>query len=106
MKKIISGSVILGLSFVMAGCTFVKTTDDGENVALVKPMHVQKCKKLGSTTSQVKDSVAFIARRDKDVTLELVNLAKNEAAKMGGDTITAKGEAVEGRQAFDIYNCK
>ena len=101
MKNLIACSLLLALT----GCTFVKPTEEGENVALVKPMHVKDCKKLGSSTSQVKDSVAFIERRDKDVTMELVNLAKNEAAKMGGDTITSKGEPVEGRQTFEIYKC-
>lgn len=101
MKFVITSFALLALS----GCTFVKPTDEGASVSLVKPIHVQNCKKLGSTTSQVKDSVAFIERRDKDVTLELVNLAKNEAAKMGGDTIIAKGEPAEGRQSFEIYQC-
>lgn len=102
MRFVITSLALIALS----GCTFVKTTDDGAKVALVKPIHVQKCKKLGSTTSQVKENVGFINRRDKDVTLELINLAKNEAAKMGGDTIISKGEISEGRQTFEIYKCQ
>ncbi len=102
MKVAITGIAMLAL----AGCTWVKPTQQGAEVSLVKAAHVQECKKLGSTTSQVKDSVGFIERRDKNVTQELINLAKNEAAKMGGDTIVAKEAPLEGRQTFAIYDCQ
>ncbi len=96
----------LSLFFLVSGCQWVKATSGADQVALVKPVHVDRCRKLGTTTSSVKDRVGFVARKESTVTAELITLAKNEAAKLGGDSIVAVGESVDGAQAFDIYSCQ
>lgn len=99
----------LGLLFsvlTVFGCQWVKPTDGGDNVSLVKMAHVVNCEKLGSTTSTVKDSIGFIDRKERKVVDELVTLAKNDAAKMGGDTIVAKKAISEGSQEFNVYRCQ
>lgn len=101
-KLFLFGWVLLGLQ----GCQWVKPTAAAQEVALVKPAHVENCEKLGSTTSTVKGKVGFVERKDQKVTDELVTLAKNEAASLKGDTIIAVGAPVDGRQKFDIYRCQ
>ncbi len=101
MRSII---LIAAVSTVTA-CTWVKPTDQGSEVALVKPAHIYDCTKIGSTTSQVKQKVGIIERKEQKVTDELITLAKNEAARVGGDTILAKGAVQDGEQTFDIYRC-
>lgn len=97
---------ILISASLLAACQWVKPSEEGSRVALVKPIHVEGCEKLGSTTSTVKEKVGVVKRKTAKVTDELVILAKNEAAKIGGDTILAKGPREVGQQTFEIYRCE
>lgn len=72
---------------------------------VVEASSVETCKKLGTTTTSVKHKVGIVTRSDEKVTEELTILAKNKAAEMGGDSIVAQGEAVEGSMRFDIFKC-
>jgi hypothetical protein len=49
--------------------------------------------------------VGILARGDSKVRGELITLARNEAATMGGDSIVAESPAVQGRQTFGVYRC-
>lgn len=101
-----SALVAISASVALSGCQWVKPTDDGKNVSLVKPAYAQNCEKLGSTVSKVKAKVGIVKRKEEKVTDELVTLAKNSAARKGGDTIIANGPRKEdGSQKFDIYKC-
>jgi Domain of unknown function (DUF4156) len=96
---------LLAAVFWLPACTWVEPTKEGSAVLLVKDFNVAACKKLGSTTSTVKHKVGIITRDEETVTEELVTLAKNKAADMGGNSIVAQGPANEGRMSFDIYKC-
>ena len=87
----------------LPACTWVEPTKEGSEVLLVKAFNVETCKKLGSTTSTVKHKVGIITRDEETVTEELITLAKNKAAAMGGNSIVAQGPAAEGRMSFDMY---
>ena len=98
----------LALSIVISGlaaCTWVEPTREGGEVKVVEASSVETCKKLGTTTTSVKHKVGIVTRSDEKVTEELTILAKNKAAEMGGDSLVAQGEAVEGSMSFDIYKC-
>ncbi len=99
---------LLSVTVLIAGltaCQWVKPTDGGDQVSLVKRAHIINCEKLGTTTSTVKEKVGIVKRKERKVVDELVTLAKNEAAGLGGDTIVANGALQQGSQAFDIYRC-
>ncbi len=93
------------LTMGLSACQWVKPTEGGDQVSLVKRAHIVNCEKLGSTTSKVKEKVGIVKRKERKVVDELVTLAKNEAAGLGGDTIVANGPLQAGTQAFDIYRC-
>jgi hypothetical protein len=96
------------LAIVISGltaCTWVEPTREGSEVIVVKASSVGTCNKLGTATTSVKHKLGIITRSDEKVTEELTILAKNKAAEMGGDSIVAKGEPVEGSMSFDIYKC-
>lgn len=101
-KLFLASAVAISIS----ACTWVPTTEEGSKVTVVEAQHVSLCKKIGSTTSTVKDKVGIFNRSIETVTEELTNLAKNEAAKKGGDTLVAKGAPLDGSMSFDIYKCK
>ncbi|MFL0808847.1 MAG: DUF4156 domain-containing protein [Agarilytica sp.] len=98
--------VLAAVSVTLGACQWVKPTQDAKEVSLVKPAYAQNCTKIGGTVSKVKAKVAFVKRKEKKVTDELITLAKNAAARKGGDTIIANGpRAEDGSQEFDIYRC-
>ena len=101
MRSVIAALLIAMLS----ACTWVKLTEEGETVTVVSAVN-SSCKRLGSTTSTTKADIASFDRKSKKVATELQTLARNSAAKMGGDTISAESEVSEnGEQTFGIYRC-
>lgn len=101
MKTVVS----LLASLALVSCTWVEPSEEGKSVTLVKPAHVTNCQPLGTVTSSTKDSVGFMDRGEEKVAGELVDLARNKAASMGGDTIVVDGPAAEGSQTFRVYKC-
>jgi hypothetical protein len=93
--------VLAGLS----ACTWVEPTREGSEVALVEAHKVEGCKRVGTAGSSVKHEVGIYTRSEEKVAEELVILGKNKAAEMGGDTIVAQGEPVDGTMKFDVYKC-
>lgn len=87
------------------GCTWVKPTDAGKKVTLVKAFNVKNCTQIGTTTSSVKAQIGSIERSPEKVTQELIALAQNQAADLGGDSIVALAPAEDGSMAFAIYRC-
>ena len=100
-----SGFVLSIVISGLAACTWVEPTKEGSEVLVVKASNVDTCKKLGTATTSVKHKVGIITRSDEKVAEELTILAKNKAAEMGGDSIVAQGELVEGSMSFYIYKC-
>ena len=101
MKTVI---LLLG-SLVLVSCTWVEPSEEGKSVTLVKPAHVTNCQPLGTVTSSTKDAIGFIDRSEEKVAGELVDLARNKAASMGGNTIVAEAPAEGGSQTFRVYRC-
>lgn len=100
---------LAALSMALVGlsaCTINKTTEQGEKVLVVKAEHVASCKKLGKTIVQAKKSFIGINVPESQLKKELISIARNDAAKMGGDTIIPASEIKDGAQTFNIYLCK
>ena len=98
-------AIFLVITFLPA-CTWVELTNQGNEVTLVKSFNVKNCVKLASTQSSVKHQVGIFTRNEETVTEELISIARNRAAEMGGDSIVAVKPLVEGSMGFDIYKCK
>jgi hypothetical protein len=99
-----------GLAFslllpVLSACTWVPLTDDGARVQLRTLDQVRACEHKSRVTVLVKDKVAGIARNEDKVRGELETLARNEAARVGGNAVAAESEPTDGRQVFLIYHC-
>ena len=102
MKKTI---IILSSTLILTSCAWVKVTPQGESVRLVQSVKaIESCKKLGRVNAKVVSHIIFNRDIDK-VTGELADLARNEAALMGGDTIIPISEIIDGRRSFGVYQC-
>lgn len=89
----------------VAGCAWVAPTSGGALVRLEAPAQVLGCEKVGRTHSSTKDRVWVFARGSEKVREELETLARNEAARMGGDRIVAESGVENGRQTYGVYRC-
>ena len=104
LKKITIASL---LSLLIGGCSWVKVSPEGAGVKSITAEVAQthQCERLGQTHSQTQNKIVFVERSQRKQQEELVGLAKNEAVRIGGNSIVAQGEITEGRQTFIIYKC-
>ncbi len=103
MKKT---TLLLALATLTTACTWVKPTARSHEVVLLNQDQIVNCVKKGSTTSKTVSKIAIVPRNNDKIFSELVMLAKNEAAILGGDSIVAEGRMEEGRQTFGVYRCR
>ena len=99
MHKILIGTLVL-----LTGCTYVKLTPGGENVAVLQSSEIANCTAAGTTTVSVLNKVV-VDRNPEKVALELRTLARNRAAERG-DAIVAAGPVSDGEQTWNIYQCR
>lgn len=90
---------------LLAGCTWVKPTAEGEKVRIMTTKEVAACKRLGKTSVSLLDKVAGIERNEHKVKSELETLARNSGADMGGNAVVAETQPKDGKQTFGVYQC-
>ena len=97
---------VVAIPTLSSACTWVKVSDDGTGVAVANMANVRNCEKLRNVNVKVKASVGPIDRNADKVATELANLARNEAASFGGDTVVPTSSVENGSQTFAVYKCK
>ena len=103
MKTIIA-TVIAAL--LLVGCaTALKLTPDGEKVRVLGPDEVGSCRLIGRTNASVTWVIAGVKRPDNVIVQELRVVARNAAARLGGDTIVPLTVVDQGQQSFQVYKC-
>jgi len=100
-----TGFVFALLLPALSACTWVPLTDEGARVQLRTLEQARACEYKSRVMVSVKDKIAGIARNEDKVSGELETLARNEAARVGGNAVTAESEPTDGRQVFLIYHC-
>ena len=105
MKKILLMMIAALVVFSLTACAWVKVTGKGEGVRVLQSAQsLESCKKMGNVNSKVISQ--FIFDRDAEkVAGELADLARNEAALMGGDTVVPVSKIIDGRRSFAVYQC-
>ncbi len=98
-------ALLLLITLSVISCTWVKLTPEGEKVRVLSIDEVSSCKKLGKTTTSLKDKIAGMKRSEKKVQKEMQALARNSAVDMGGDTVVPVSEIKDGKQTFEVYKC-
>jgi hypothetical protein len=90
---------------VLPACTWVPLTDEGARVQLRTLEQARACEAMYRVTVSVKDKIAGITRNEDKLRGELETLARNEAARAGGNAVAAESELTDGSQVFLIYHC-
>jgi hypothetical protein len=97
-------SCVLAATILLSACSTLKLTEGGEKIRLLEPSEVTSCKNLGRTNTSVTAKVVF-DRPEDSVAEELLIVARNSAANMGGDTIVPLTIIEDGQQTFVVYKC-
>jgi hypothetical protein len=102
MRKVLVLLVPLALSACSWG---IKLDDGARNVRTAWNGDVSSCSNQGRVSVSVQSRVGPIDRDDLKVRDELEVLARNEAAKLGADTVKPLGEPRDGSQDWGAYTC-
>ncbi|MDO3388545.1 DUF4156 domain-containing protein [Gilvimarinus sp. SDUM040013] len=86
-------------------CTWVELEPEAQQIALATAEDITDCERLSHVSAKVLDGVGFIDRSEEKMANELTTIARNEAARLGGDTIVPASDIVEGRQHFSVFVC-
>ena len=93
------------VAILMSSCNWVNVSEGGESVRLLTQSQASNCNRIGTTTSTTTDNILIIQRGAESVQNALIDLARNEAALMGGNAIVAETTVQDGRQRFIVYTC-
>ena len=92
------------ICLLSAACSTLKLTEGGEKVRVLDPSEVSSCKNLGRTSTSTTAKVVF-DRPEEAIAKELLIIARNSAASMGGDTVVPLTVIENGQQTFVVYKC-
>jgi hypothetical protein len=96
---------IIATTILLSACSGLSLTSDGEKVRILEPTEISSCRELGKTNTSVTDSVVGVERPEETIAKELRIIARNGAARMGGDTIVPLTVIEAGQQTFVVYKC-
>ena len=102
MKKIL---LTASLSLLISACTWVQLTAEGSNVRLAGARLVTNCERIGRATARTLGEIVTVERGGGKLQTELLTLARNEAGRMGGDTIVPESLISQGEQEFGVFRC-
>ena len=95
---------IIAATIMLSACSTLKLSSGGEKVRVLDPNEVESCRELGRTNNSVTAKV-IVERKEEAVAKELRIMARNSAARMGGDTIVPLTLIEDGQQTFVVYKC-
>ena len=92
-------------AIALTGCTWVQLTAEGENVSLAGVDVIGNCERIGRATAKTLGTIVAVERGGGRLQEELLTLARNEAGRMGGNTVVPESLINDGEQDFGVYNC-
>ncbi|MEE8581694.1 MAG: DUF4156 domain-containing protein [Myxococcota bacterium] len=105
LRKTLRCSALLVLASLHLGCTWVALVPEAEGVRVLEARQADQCTSLGTTTSSVLTKAGPFDRSPSKVRGELETVARNEAARMGGDAIVPVAAVENGKRTFAVYRC-
>lgn len=98
--------MVLSLGLISACSSWVQLSPEAESVNLLTASQVTECRRIGTANVNALDEIGFIDRSATRLQDELVKLAKNEAARLGGTSVVPESTIEEGRQTFGVFYCR
>lgn len=105
MKKLQINITVFVLTIALSACAFVSLNPQAQDVAVLPNADaVGKCKFLGNTSVSIWSKSETFQSQDT-VEDQLNTLARNEAVKIGGNTVTPDSKIINGQRTYRVYNC-
>ena len=100
--------VFSAFAMVFSGCAsqLIEVKQGSDRISVADVNQVASCESKGKATVSVLTKVGFISRSVDAVEDNLVQLARNSALDIGGDTIVKDEMPEFGKRTFAIYKCK
>jgi hypothetical protein len=92
-------------ALLLCGCTWVKLSDGGAGVQVANMNAVSECKRMGKTRSITTAAIGGVNRNREKIDTETTTIARNQAARIGGDTIVPIDELKAGEREFLVFSC-
>ncbi len=105
VKNSFYAMLLVFVILLTSSCAWVKQTEEGARVKVLTAEQVQDCRKAGNTHASVLGTVGVIRRSESLIAEELVTLAANSAAQLGGNVIVPVSAIEDGSQIFAVYDC-
>lgn len=102
-RLLLASSVLMILT--ACGNSWVQITPEGRNVQLATAAQVGGCSRVGTANVNALDNIGFVQRGANRLQEELVDLARNEGGRLGGNRVVPESTINEGRQTFGVYRC-
>lgn len=92
------------LPVLLVGCAGAGSTQPHDAVRVVTAEQLAECRNVGSVHVSVFDKLAQLQQLG-GVANELLALAKQSAAQLGGNAIVEMTNIVDGSQSFEAFHC-
>ena len=96
---------LLSISLISSCSNWVQVTSEGQAVDLIATDVPASCNRIGRVQARTLGRIIGIERGAERLQDELAQIARNEAADRGGNTIAPESLIIDGRQTFGIYSC-
>ncbi|PNS08664.1 DUF4156 domain-containing protein [Solilutibacter silvestris] len=95
----------IAAALVLAGCSLAPMTPEAERVQVVAAAPTG-CAPAGRVEVSVTSGFAMVKRNQLRVKDELETLARQEAAKIGANTVSPReAPSADGSQSFEVWRC-
>lgn len=98
-------TLLFSFTAILAACSFVSLNPQAQNVTVLPQTdNFGNCKLLGNTNVSIWSKAATF-QSQQSAESQLDTLARNEAATMGGNTVTPNSQIKNGQRSYNVYNC-
>lgn len=98
--------LVLVPALLCAACSWVTVDPAARDVLVLPPERLTPaCESLGKVKVSVLEKVGVLARHEEEVIEDLDALARNQAAKQGGDTAVPRSSVSDGAREYEIFRC-
>jgi len=97
---------VAAFAAALGGCSSVERRPGSEDVMAVSgPSRAGHCENLGETRVSTAESYWIFPRYEDEIRSDLTDLARNEAAALGGDTVAPLSPVEDGERTYGLYEC-
>ena len=102
-------ATLVASAAAMTGCasSMIGERIGADQIVVAQPVHVSQCKSLGKHTYGVMAKYGVVMTRSSDdIEANLLQMARNGAVDLGGDTVVKGNSSELGKRTYETFKCK